>query len=203
MAAPMVPNLSAPTAIVLIDPTTGLPYSAVGVTFANPSANIGMAAINGVAATAMRSDAAPAIDPAIAPTWTGVHIFAATGGLGVRIQATNNTNAASFEGGAVDGINVRFYDGAVARGYLGYGDSTITGAVISDFCLAPGAAGKIKFGTPGGAAEILSLSAVAAVGAQSATFVATNKPGTGTAGPTNWLPVTVGATTYYIPMFGA
>lgn len=40
-------------------------------------------------------------------------------------------------------------------------------------------------------------------GAQTATFVATNKPGSGTAGPTGWLAYTAGATTYYIPLFGA
>jgi hypothetical protein len=35
-----------------------------------------MSAINGVAATFMRSDAAPALNPAIAPVWTGQHNFA-------------------------------------------------------------------------------------------------------------------------------
>lgn len=42
---------------------------------ANPTALIGMTAINGVADTFMRSDAAPAINPAINPTWTGEHTF--------------------------------------------------------------------------------------------------------------------------------
>jgi hypothetical protein len=46
-----------------------------GATFANPSASIGMTATNGVATTAMRSDAAPAINAAITPTWTGNHTF--------------------------------------------------------------------------------------------------------------------------------
>lgn len=44
---------------------------------ANPSAAVGLAAINGVAATFMRSDAAPPLDVSIAPTWTGVHTFGA------------------------------------------------------------------------------------------------------------------------------
>lgn len=42
---------------------------------ANPTALIGLAAVNGTAATPMRSDAAPALSQAIAPTWTGKHIF--------------------------------------------------------------------------------------------------------------------------------
>lgn len=44
--------------------------------FANPSASIGLAAVNGSASTAMRSDGAPALSQAIAPTWTGDHVFA-------------------------------------------------------------------------------------------------------------------------------
>lgn len=47
----------------------------LGVTFANPTSKSGMTAQNGSAVTYMRSDAAPAIDPAITPTWTGKHIF--------------------------------------------------------------------------------------------------------------------------------
>jgi hypothetical protein len=47
--------------------------------FANPSASLGLAAVNGSAVTAMRSDAAPALSQAIAPTWTGSHIFTSSG----------------------------------------------------------------------------------------------------------------------------
>lgn len=45
---------------------------------ANPSGLIGMSAVNGVATTFDRSDSTHAIDPAIAPTWTGLHTFATT-----------------------------------------------------------------------------------------------------------------------------
>lgn len=47
---------------------------------ANPTALIGMAAVPGSAQTFMRSDGAPAIDPAIAPTWTGIHTFNGSNG---------------------------------------------------------------------------------------------------------------------------
>lgn len=47
-----------------------------GITgFANPTASLGLTAINGAATTAMRSDAAPALSQGIAPTWTATHIF--------------------------------------------------------------------------------------------------------------------------------
>lgn len=65
---------------------------------ANPSASLGLAAVNGAATTFMRSDAAPALSVAIAPTWTGAHIFSnaaaikATGTLGLEIE-----NAAPVE----------------------------------------------------------------------------------------------------------
>jgi hypothetical protein len=42
---------------------------------ANPSASIGLSAVNGAASTFMRSDAAPALSQAISPTWTGTHTF--------------------------------------------------------------------------------------------------------------------------------
>jgi hypothetical protein len=42
---------------------------------ANPTAKVGLVAVPGVATTSMRSDAAPPIDQAIAPTWTGQHAF--------------------------------------------------------------------------------------------------------------------------------
>lgn len=52
---------------------TGCP--AFGGSFANPTATIGLTAVNGVLTSGMRSDAAPALSQAIVPTWTGVHTF--------------------------------------------------------------------------------------------------------------------------------
>jgi len=49
-----------------------------GATYANPTATIGLTAVNGSLTTAMRSDAAPALSQAIVPTWTGLHTFALT-----------------------------------------------------------------------------------------------------------------------------
>lgn len=47
-----------------------------GVVYANPTASVGLAPVNGVLATAMRSDGAPQLSQTIAPTWTGVHTHA-------------------------------------------------------------------------------------------------------------------------------
>lgn len=46
-----------------------------GVLPANPTALVGLAAVNGSAATFLRSDGAPALDQSIAPTWSGLHTF--------------------------------------------------------------------------------------------------------------------------------
>lgn len=43
--------------------------------FANPSGTVGLSAVNGSAATAMRSDASPALSQSISPTWSGTHTF--------------------------------------------------------------------------------------------------------------------------------
>lgn len=53
--------------------------------FANPSASVGLAAVNGSATTFMRSDAAPALSQSITPTWTGLHIWSSAS---VRISDT-------------------------------------------------------------------------------------------------------------------
>lgn len=52
-------------------------YPAVPVG-ANPSASVGLAAVNGAAVTFMRSDAAPPLDQTIGPTWTGQHLWTKT-----------------------------------------------------------------------------------------------------------------------------
>lgn len=44
-------------------------------TGADPSAPVGLSAVNGVATTFMRSDGAPALSQSIVPTWTGIHTF--------------------------------------------------------------------------------------------------------------------------------
>lgn len=46
-----------------------------GSTGANPTASVGLSAVNGVATTFLRSDGAPALSQAIVPTWTAAHTF--------------------------------------------------------------------------------------------------------------------------------
>jgi hypothetical protein len=79
-------QMSAGTGIAFVDngPGSTLEIHATGAVAgpANPTASVGLAAVNGAAVTYMRSDAAPALDQAITPTWTGLHTF----GLGLNIS---------------------------------------------------------------------------------------------------------------------
>lgn len=55
-------------------------------------------------------------------------------------------------------------------------------------------------GSGAGAAAIIANTTVV-VGTQTATFTATNKPGSGTTAPTKWLPITCDGFTFYIPLW--
>lgn len=56
------------------DGTWNVPPVSTG---ANPTASVGLSAVNGVATTFLRSDGAPALSQGIVPTWTGIHTFSA------------------------------------------------------------------------------------------------------------------------------
>lgn len=62
--------------------------SGVAINSANPSASIGLTAVNGTATTFMTSDSAPALSQAITPTWTGAHIFSAAVTLNGTVSGT-------------------------------------------------------------------------------------------------------------------
>lgn len=89
---------------------------------ANPTGTIGLAAVNGSASSALRSDGAPALSQAISPTWTGNHTFApssgntlfSAGNVGVGsatpgqiLDVTGTVRATSFSGSgaALTGIS--------------------------------------------------------------------------------------------------
>lgn len=79
-------------------------------TSANPSATLGLTAVNGTATTFMTSDSAPALSQAISPTWTGVHGF---NGAYVTSSATSLTspgqNGITFVNSGA-GANAKIWD---------------------------------------------------------------------------------------------
>ncbi|HTS55228.1 MAG TPA: hypothetical protein VMH26_18315 [Burkholderiales bacterium] len=82
--------------------------SIFGLTGANPSVHVSTTATNGIATTYMRSDAAPAIDQAMNPTWTGTHIWTAvttsTPSILVNAAAGGNPKAISVTGTGTVGV---------------------------------------------------------------------------------------------------
>lgn len=56
-------------------------------------------------------------------------------------------------------------------------------------------------GAGSGSAAIIIANTTVVAGTQTATFAATNKPGSGTTAPSNWLPITCDGATYYIPLW--
>lgn len=90
-------------ALVVNDLPTGYPYSELTGTpaipaAANPTTKVALAVANGTAATFMRSDAAPALDVTITPTWTGAHVFTPTAGVAITINALTGSLGLSATG---------------------------------------------------------------------------------------------------------
>lgn len=80
--------------------------------FQNPTGTIGLTAVNGVAATGIRSDGAPALSQTITPTWTGVHVFNAipafqggTSGVSQPFTVDSNTVVTNLNADILDGIS--------------------------------------------------------------------------------------------------
>ncbi len=82
---------------------------------ANPSVLIGMSVNNGAAATFMRSDATPAIDPAIAPVWTGAHTFT---GQPLTVRGDGGSQAFVNILYVTDAVQAPTFTGLRARGSL-------------------------------------------------------------------------------------
>lgn len=86
---------------LIYDGTVWDSISGHGPAPANPSVTVGLAAKNGTAPTFMRSDAAPALDQTITPTWTGLHAF--NGGVTVNetgAEQVRIVNDQQFSGAA-------------------------------------------------------------------------------------------------------
>jgi len=114
---------------------------------ANPTASVGLTAVNGVATTFLRSDGAPALSQSISPTWSGTHTFSNA----PVVNVTSGFNLLSLSGNVANGNGIRIIEtGVQDRGYLGFGSSTCVGGTNPVLCLAPGASGSVAIGNAGG-----------------------------------------------------
>ena len=78
---------------------------------ANPSALVGLSAVNGSATTSMRSDGAPALSQAISPTWTGNHVHAPASGIGLTVNALAGNAGIYVTGGNGANLPLDMQDG--------------------------------------------------------------------------------------------
>lgn len=75
-----------------------------GSSGANPTAVVGLSAVNGSATTFLRSDGAPPLDVSINPTWTGQHTFTpGPSETAVIVNTTANNVGVSVRSGAGSG----------------------------------------------------------------------------------------------------
>lgn len=80
-----------------------------GGTGADPTASVGLTAVNGVATTFLRSDGAPPLNQSISPTWTGIHAFTPTARTsGIASYFTLNTPADTGITAATESVGVDF-----------------------------------------------------------------------------------------------
>lgn len=100
---------------------------------ANPTGTAGLTAVNGVATTYMRSDAAPAINQAITPTWTGEHRFTFSSTQSaptVQLSAVNAQLDVMATGGAVDSKRWNFAAGNTSFTFRTLNDAGSTASNI-------------------------------------------------------------------------
>lgn len=101
-----------------------------GATFANPTAMIGLAFVNGSGTNAMRANAAQALDQNIAPTWRNQHIFK----YGIYI----GTNSQAWYGGDLN-------DGTAFVQYndIDKGDTPVFGAILAAESVSGGSLAQV------------------------------------------------------------
>jgi hypothetical protein len=123
---------------------------------ANPTATIGLTAVNGVASTLMRSDGAPALSQSIAPTWTGIHKFSGTldgasytSMNGISLSNSSGTDPVIWFRNAAAGTNQKnwaMFANPTGFNFLTYDDAGINQRDVLAFNRTSGNLSNISFG---------------------------------------------------------
>jgi hypothetical protein len=127
-------QISVPTAEVsdssTVAASTAFVHSVVtsvqGATGANPTAKVGPTAVNGVAETFLRSDAAPPIDEAATYAWTGPHSFNGEVSVPTVTTLDSSTKAASTAF-----VNAFVLDGFTATGSISTAAQLVAGTNVT------------------------------------------------------------------------
>lgn len=140
---------------------TGATCGSGGGALANPSSVIGLAAVNGVATSGMRSDGAPALSQAIVPTWTGLHTFSA----GATVSTTSGSVPlliVNNSGSAASGSNLAEMKWSLSAGSSAEAVAFVQGGASPIFQIssASGLTGGMNFVAVAGQATFQSLTGV-------------------------------------------
>lgn len=156
-------NLPAPSTLSsparISDVAAGLPITVnetinnfgVGLV-ANPTASVGLVAVNGVSTNSIRSDGAPALSQAIIPIWTGLHTF--TANINLATGNTLNINSIPAVTG-ITSISSYFFGGnagnltASGSSNTGVGSSALHALTSGTFNVAVGSS-ALSLNTSGG-----------------------------------------------------
>lgn len=104
-----------------------------GATLANPTATVGLTAINGSALTGIRSDGAPALSQAIVPTWTALHTFSAGLTSNGPLTSNGSSTLAGFTSSAASAVNAAFTAFSLnGVGYIAPGLNGVIGNGVAD-----------------------------------------------------------------------
>jgi hypothetical protein len=139
---------------------------------------------------------------------TGILQISLSGTVGAAFnQGTGNYKFQVFSAGAL-GLQFQTVGSTFGNPAMNFSDSTHSvDAIITPLAagLAIGCFSNHNLHFYKNNARVMAINGATTTGAQTATFTATNKPGSGTAGPISWLPVFLadGSTQGYIPIFGA
>lgn len=138
-----------------------------------------------------------------------VTINAPTSGNSLTINTVAGGAAAAMYAPASQTCSVYLYGNNGGGSLLLQGGNDNNGYITASnsMFLATSGSSRLAIGTTGvvtiyggtAGTPYLTVNSSATTGAQTATFTATNKPGSGTTAPTKWLPVILDGTTYYIP----
>jgi hypothetical protein len=121
----------------------------------------------------------------------GVSIAAGTNNSDIALLVRDQTNTHNY-------LQV-FGDGHMGLGYNGSGTSVTIASTGQVQLNAPSAGANMLITGLAAGAACIRINTAANTGAQTATFSATNKPGSGTTAPGTWLPINLDGTIYYIP----
>lgn len=162
--------------------------------YATPTAQVGLTSVAGSAATAMRSDAAPALDQTISPTMSGAWNFSKAAQQ-VVLNSTTPANASitMYQLGGVNKTRV---------GAEGTAGATITGSAAGD-CLLFSATGVSLSANGGGLAMRLDSSGSIDFHSVATTTTAPAAGGAGAlpATPAGYATFSIGGTAHKIPYY--